>query len=327
MALKHLAAWAVFILYEVSFARFTAGRFSPVAHYFYYYALNIGLFYFNAHVLLELKSRFIALLLFAETAAYLGLKYLMDQAIGYPAGTYQTLLVPNIYRGVYFIGCSSLYWSVRRFFRAETSRLVILRQKAEIEKNLAEARNAYLQQQINPHFLFNTLNYIYNVYHACSAEAARCVLLLADIMRFSLEEVESNSKIPLAREIEQVTQLIELNRLRFDFPLYLDSQMEGDFEGQEVIPLILLTLTENIFKHGYLKNRDDPAQLSISISPENELRYYSYNLKKHQPSNRRLRSFGLQNVITRLDHSYPGRYRLDIQNEPDYYALTLIINL
>ncbi|MFD0749235.1 sensor histidine kinase [Mucilaginibacter calamicampi] len=340
---KHILGWAIFITYEVTFVRLSVGHSGPLLNYFCYYTLNIALFYFNAYALLASAQRrrlpylAIILLMLLELLVYLVLKYLMDGWLASapdPLSYIRNLLVPNLYRGILFVGYSTLYWSVisaiiyqRKAYETERARLVTLKEKAELEKNLAESVNAYLQQQINPHFLFNTLTFIHNTYYKYSREASRCVMLLSDITRFSFEDVGSKGKTLLAKEIEQIYNFIELNKIRFDHELCLRVEIKGEFEKQEIIPLILITLTENIFKYGYLKNKSAPARLSIDLNEAGELHFESWNLKKHEPANRRIRAIGIRNTIKRLEYSYPDRYILDIRNEPDSYQLNLKICL
>lgn len=341
--LRHLLGWTIFIIYEVSFVQFGVGHSAPLLNYVVYYPLNIGLFYFNAHGLLafaldkKLPHLLIIGMMFLELLVYLAIKYLLDCWLTFIPDylTYeQDLLVPNLYRGISFLGCSILYWAVmgvlsyqRQVYEAERSHLYILKEKAELEKNLAESVNAYLQQQINPHFLFNTLTFIHNTYYQYSQEASRCVMLLSDITRFSFEDAGNNGKIMLEKEIEQIHNFIELNKIRFNHVLHLRMETSGDFETQEIIPLILLTLTENVFKHGYLKNETAPARLSIRLSEAGELCFESWNLKNHQPEHKRIRTIGIRNVVKRLEYSYKGQYSLEIKNETDSYQLILKVSL
>jgi LytS/YehU family sensor histidine kinase len=303
------------------------------------------LFYLNAHWLLPLAFKtkhaliFAPLLIFVELTVYLIIKYLLDDAI-VPHFLVSTtvyirqILVPNLYRGIYIWGISTLYWAVLRIIRfrkqvyeTKTSQLITLKEKAELERNLAEALNAYLQQQINPHLLFNTLTFIHNTYYKFSKEASRCVLLLVDIMRFTLDEVDISGKTLLMKEVEQIENFIELNQLRFDYELFVDFTVIGDLNSQQIIPLILLTLTENIFKHGYLKDKQHAAKINISLSQDNELKFVSWNLKKHEPEKRRIKSIGIKNVIKRLEYSYEHRYKLNIHEEGDSFGLELMMHL
>jgi two-component system LytT family sensor kinase len=347
LLLMHFAGWVIFITYEVSFVWFSVGAFSTFRNYVCYYGLNIALFYFNAHVLLTCAIKFkksyllIAVFLLIELLVYLVLKFLLDdilvftnQTINKEVNYIRKLLVPNIYRGISFVGFSTLYWSIlrvisfqARVFKTETIQLTTLKEKAEVERNLAETMNAYLQQQINPHLLFNTLTFIHNTYYKYSREASQCVLLLVDIMRFSLDELKINGKTTLDKEIDQIRNFIELNQLRFDYELYIDFYADGDFENYQIIPLILLTLTENIFKHGYLKKEEFKAKLHITVSDQKELVFNSWNLKGHRTETKRTRSIGIKNVIKRLEYSYKDQYSVIINDEDDSFGLELRVQL
>ncbi|MDP9077767.1 MAG: histidine kinase [Bacteroidota bacterium] len=347
LLLMHFAGWGIFIAYEVSFVWFTVKAFAKFEDYVFYYGLNIALFYFNAHLVMSEGVKFkksylvIPFLLLTELFGYLTLKFLLDDFLVFPEhsaitkiGYIKKLLVPNIYRGISFIGFSTLYWSIlrvisfqKRVYKTETMQLTTLKEKAELERNLAEAMNAYLQQQINPHLLFNTLSFIHNTYYKQSREASQCVLLLVDIMRFSLEELKINGKTYIDKEVDQIRNYIELNQLRYDYALYIDFRTEGDIEHHQIIPLILLTLTENIFKHGYLKEEEFEAKIHITVTDQNELIFHSWNLKGHQTEKRRRRSIGIKNVIKRLEYSYKDQYSLIISDEVDSYGLELRMQL
>jgi len=343
----HILGWCLFITYEISFVHFSTGATFPFNAYIFYYGLNICLFYTNALVVFPyaIKSNesylVIPALMLMEMLVYLFIKYTMDYFLAKQHLAFASqliyirkFLVLNIFRGIYFLGFSTTYWAVCRMLafrdrahKTETIQLTTLKEKAELERNLAEAMNAYLQHQINPHLLFNTLTFIHNTYYKQSREAAQCVLLLVDIMRFSLDEVDIKGKTSLDKEIEQIENFIELNQLRFNYELYIDFHADGNFEDHHIIPLILLTLTENIFKHGNLKKKQQEAKLHITINSQNELNFVSWNLKKHQPENQRIRSIGIKNVIKRLEYSYKHQYSLNIKDEEDSYGLELRMQL
>jgi len=169
-------------------------------------------------------------------------------------------LVNNIYRSIYFMILGSFYWASSRIgayrlqrLTAQQQQVILRREKSAIEQKFQQARNAYLEQQVSPHLLFNTLNFVYNKVFLSSPEAGRCVLLLADLMRFSLEEHDAEGRTALADELEQLSNLIVINQCRYDYPLSLNFSASGDFRGIRVIPLLLLTIAENLFKHGNLR--------------------------------------------------------------------------
>ncbi|QNR82896.1 histidine kinase [Pedobacter riviphilus] len=247
----------------------------------------------------------------------------------------ESFLQRNIMRALYFSILAMFYSLAGRiaFFKrqtleAEKRQLIIEKEKAELENQLTKSRNAYLQQQINPHMLFNALNFVYNSAQKYSDDAANCIWLLSEIMRFSLEEAGSDGKIKLDREVEQIENLVAINRYRFKEPLYLKLEMHGDFSRYKIIPLILLTLTENLFKHGNLTEVTSPAVLKLTTNETGQLTFYSRNLKKSKNGHPRQRkALGLQNIRLRMDSFYKGNYKLEINEPGEFYELTLTLKL
>ncbi|CAM6054707.1 unnamed protein product [Sphagnum tenellum] len=215
----------------------------------------------------------------------------------------------------------------KRAADAERLKMTSLRDKAEVEARLAEVKNAYLQQQLSPHLLFNTLNFIYSSVYKHSPEASRCVLLLSDIIRTSLEETGPGGKITLTEEIIQLRRLEEINRFRYDHELYFKMITEGDFEGLYIIPLILFTLAENVFKHGDLGERQQPAHISISVDKNGTLRFCSRNAIRRKTGHAKISHIGLRNVRVRLDFAYPSAYQLTAGESAGLYELNLTLQL
>ncbi|WP_439699238.1 sensor histidine kinase [Mucilaginibacter sp. AW1-7] len=242
--------------------------------------------------------------------------------------------VQNTFRGLYFLVFSTLYWAFLRFIayrknvnEKERLNLVVSKEKAELENKLADVRNAYLQHQINPHLLFNTLNFIYNKVYQNSESASECVFLLAEIMRYSLKEADESGKKLLEMEVEQIDNLIKINRLRYNHPLYINFIVTGRFTGVKIIPLILLTFVENVFKHGNLKIEEDKATMELNVNENNELTFTTRNIKKQQNPNDRLKSIGVENAIKRLSYNYPDQYKLNIYDEEGTFNLYLYMRL
>ncbi|WP_091209385.1 sensor histidine kinase [Mucilaginibacter gossypiicola] len=338
----------IFALYEIGVVYITTGHFYRLADYVLFYILNIGLFYYNAYFVLPYsfaerdKSYLKAFMgIAAEIAIYLAVKLALDHLLDLErhivrsywehAGKY---LMLNLWRGLYFWSISTLYWSVARLIEyrqrdhiINQKRLAFEKEKAVLERDLVTAQNAYLHHQINPHFLFNSLSFIHNTFYEYSREAAKCVMLLSEIMHYTMLEPDSDGKKALRDELEQINNFITLNRYRFDFDLQLDIKITGEAEGCRIIPLVLLSLTENVFKHGNLKVPEKKASLSITISRHQELTFRSWNLKKNQTERRRIRSIGIENTIKRLEHSYPHQFKLNIHEEEESYELELKMQL
>jgi two-component system LytT family sensor kinase len=343
----HLLCWALFISYELSALYYSSGKLGHPVNYLIYYVLNAGLFYSVLWLLKKTIDRnppqylravvgCLLLVCLALLLKFMIIYYLQSEAstqVSF-AQTLHDALAANIFRCTYFLMFAAFYRAAgyisvyqKNAAIARQAQLELETRNALTEKRLAITQNAYLQQQINPHLLFNSLNFIYSSIYNTSPEAANCVLLLSDLFRFTLEETDEDGKIALASEIEQIGHLIAINRFRFDYPLALDIQIAGDFEKARIIPLILLTLAENLFKHGDLRDMDKKAVLRLHYSDQGELSFYSSNLKKAKPILAKKRKIGMENLKIRLDFSYAGRYRLDIADEADIYELNLTIRL
>jgi two-component system LytT family sensor kinase len=238
----------------------------------------------------------------------------------------------NLFRSLYFGVLSIFYWSAgnissfkRKAQEADAKQVLAEKQQAELEVQLATTKSAYLQQQINPHMLFNALNFVYGRVQEHSEDAAHCVWLLTEIMHFSLRENNEDGKINLADEIEQIRHLIEINAYRF--PLGVSFTMRGDFNRFRIIPLILLTLTENIYKHGNLFVPNNLAVLHIEADSDGKLTFYSHNLKKPRNERYTRSALGLKNARIRLDAAYANSYQMQIYDQENFFELTLILYL
>ncbi|MFB9844031.1 sensor histidine kinase [Mucilaginibacter ginsenosidivorans] len=337
-----ILAWCAFIAYEQAAVILTTPSITTLRLSILYYTLNIALFYSHwfllRYTIREQRRRYLpaVALTLAELAACLALKYGANQlvTISRPMTARQALVSSlwDLHRSLYFIGLSTLTWSIafisrlrHRALELENARLLGERDRARLEVRLAAAQQAYYRQQLNPHLLFNTLNFIYSRVAATSGEAAKGVLLLSDLLRYSLEAGEPGAKIPLDRELEHIGKLIEISRLRYDGQCYLDYRAEPGQNPAAIIPLLLLTLAENLFKHGLLTDPARPASLHISCR-ENQLLFHSRNHRK-RPGPAREDHTGLKNTRIRLEQSYPGRHTLDISENPDTYELRLNLYL
>ncbi|MFC0514644.1 sensor histidine kinase [Mucilaginibacter angelicae] len=344
--LIHAGCWSLFIGYELFYIHYTVGSFGAPMRYFFYYPVNICLFYLVVHVLKQNFSakrpaylagliQLPALLLF-----FLFLKFAFDQYTSLPltgppgtqALAVRQILILDLQRILYFAGAAGLYWAggtisglQKQAAETRIRELTHLADQAVLESQLARAGNAYLQQQINPHLFFNTLNFIYSEVMDCSAGAAESVMLLSELARYGLEEKDELGRTPLDLEITQVGHLVRINRLRFSNSTLLDFVLEGEFGSHRIIPLILLTFTENIFKHGDLKTAQ--ASLKIKISSSGRLQYFSKNAKKPWANQDRHQGIGIKNTRTRLDYSYPDKYSLDVTETETAYELHFTIDL
>ncbi|CAH0134913.1 Sensor histidine kinase YehU [Pedobacter sp. Bi36] len=344
----HTSFWTLFIAYELFLVYYQIGSLERPLIYIVFYTINFAFFYSCLHVLnytLEgLKKNYIrgVAAYLALLILYLIIKGFADYLLGNPQPAnynpfiyINQFLARNIARAGYFTLLAIFYCSAkyvahykRQALEAEKRQLIIEKNNAALEAQLTKSRNAYLQQQINPHMLFNALNFVYNSAQKYSDDAANCIWLLSEIMRFSLEEAGPDGKIKLDREVEQIENLIAINRYRFKEPLYLKLEMHGDLSRYKIIPLILLTLTENLFKHGNLTELTAPAVLKLTADETGQLTFYTRNLKKSKNGHPRQRkALGLQNIRLRMDSFYKDNYKLEINEPGEFYELTLTLKL
>jgi len=176
---------------------------------------------------------------------------------------------------------------------------IILAEKAE--KELMKAQNAYLKAQINPHFLFNTLDFIYHHVMSSSPPAAEAIIVLSEMMRYAIDSDKMDDFILVRDEIEQIENLRYLNQLRKEKPLCIRLNFDENIKEIQMVPLVLLTLAENIFKHGNLVDEEDYAELKVLLE-NNNLKIYSDNLISLQKTISH--QTGLQNIEKRLKYAY-----------------------
>lgn len=325
----------------------TKQRFFPFGNYVFYYAVNISLFYIHARVLDYTFGRrppaywVGAMLFLLNFSLFLLIKGIADLFLNAGDASFDErlqqafrYLPANIIRNCYFIIFATFYWVGgniaayrRQAAEAERAELQTRTENAELQTRLAESRNAYLQQQVNPHMLFNALSFIHSHVYKSSPDAAQCVWLLSDIMRFSLDAAGPDGKTVLEKEAEQLSHLLDINRYRFGGELFVDMKMQGNLGDYRIIPLILLTLTENIFKHGVLNDAQQPASIRLAVDSNGLLQFHTSNQKKASASAERTQALGLQNSRLRLDFAYPGKYTLDIHDDGNLFVLGLTIML
>lgn len=342
----HALAWTAFILYELSIVFYVSDtRLDHAWEYIGYYALNMLLFYTTSQLVLPLafrkKGRLYLLLLLVplQLSGYIlleyGLEHLYNTLRSFPRQVTlsQRFVVGFIWRGTYFIGLSTTFWFVwrtfqhqRRISRLELRQLEGARARAELEKDLATAQSAYLQAQINPHFLFNTLNFIFNQVQEGAPKASESVLLLAEVMRHSLTGVQADGKTSLSAEVSHLRHYVSLNQLRFRYPLYIQLDVEGVTGNYRLPPLLLLTFVENIFKHGDLTDAASPATVQVACR-DGWLHVATQNKTRPFPPVQGF-GIGIRNVRTRLERLYLSHeYRLDIREDDGNYYLNFQLKL
>jgi len=201
------------------------------------------------------------------------------------------------------------------------------KQKIELIKQKKESEMALLRSQINPHFLFNTLNNIYSLVYSKSADAHKAVMKLSELMRYSLYK-SNEEKVPLESEINYLLTYINLELLRIKDKGFIEKKIRGDFKGIEIAPLLLLPFVENAFKHCDKNSIAPVIRLSIFLT-ENTLDFSIQNKIEKIRKNMHAESggIGLANVKKRLGLQYPGKHELDISTTDADFKVHLKIQL
>ncbi|MBL7725320.1 MAG: histidine kinase [Chitinophagaceae bacterium] len=192
--------------------------------------------------------------------------------------------------------------------------------QAEAEK--ANAELSFLKAQINPHFLFNTLNNIYSLVITKNDKAADGVMKLSNIMRYITDEVRENY-VSLSCEIDCMRDYIDLQKLRLANKMNVELLVKGNANEKMIAPLLLMTFVENAFKYGV--SNHEPSSIIIRISIEqNNISFFCQN-KLFEIKNNESTGIGISNARKRLQHLYPGKHQLEINTQNELFIVRLIL--
>ncbi|MBB6499787.1 sensor histidine kinase [Pedobacter cryoconitis] len=197
-----------------------------------------------------------------------------------------------------------------------------IQRSLETEKKDMELQ--FLKSQLNPHFLFNSLNNIYSLAYQKSDKAADAILKLSEIMRYMIYE-SNDSWVALSKEIEYLKSYVELQKLRFKDGAAVEMTLNGEIDDQQIIPLILISFVENAFKHGVANDPKDPIR--INIIANQKILHFSITNRKNNSNKDQMGGVGLNNVERRLQLLYPERYKLNIVNSATHYTSELMLDI
>lgn len=320
--LYHFIAWFLLLIYETIAARIIGGiNFSFVA--LLHYTFTIVLFYGFSLVLLP-WSRFgralplrVLICIVIYLVCYILGHFVIDNAsiilgISIKKSTYTLDLIfitDQFFRAIYFMGFSTAYYYLNTYNSEkkksellEKQRLNDIIQQQRMEQELVNAENAFLKAQINPHFLFNTLDFIYHQVHDSSPEAGEAIIDLSNMMRYAMDAGRNGGVEVLGKEIEQVETLIHLYQIRKRGKYCIEFHATDEVKELYLIPLVLLTLVENVFKHGELLDEENPASIrlweadgQLHICTNNGIAASNYTIKS---------GHGLVNTANRLHFAY-----------------------
>jgi hypothetical protein len=195
--------------------------------------------------------------------------------------------------------------------------------QAEKEKVTAELQ--LLKAQVHPHFLFNTLNNIYSFSLAASPKTPGLILKLSSLLSYMLYDCKAE-QVLLEKEIEVMKDYVDLERERYGNMIEISWHVEGEIEDKYIAPLLLLPFLENAFKHGTSEQLEKPWMSFDVVIRQNTMKCKVVNSKNEfVPVSDH--GIGIENVKKRLHFLYPGKYELKINDEGDFFVVSLLLEV
>jgi two-component system, LytTR family, sensor kinase len=212
----------------------------------------------------------------------------------------------------------ALQLSKEWFFQRERLR------QMEVEKLNTELE--YLKSQINPHFLFNSLNTIFFQIDKSNQHARDTLTKFSDMLRFQLYECNGHA-ISLEREVSYLRNYVDLQRLRRDERYAIEFTTEGDLTERALAPLLFIPLVENAFKHiSHYTGGGNKVKILIAAKGE-DIQLTVTNTKADKESSPgQVGGIGIKNLVRRLELQYPDKHRLEVDNSKREYVVRLTLN-
>ena len=198
------------------------------------------------------------------------------------------------------------------------------RRTREIENEHLRTELSFLHMQINPHFLFNSLNTIYGMSLKKSDNAPKAVLKLSQLLRYMIEET-GHDMVPLEQEVIYLNNFIDLQKMRSGPSLTVTFDVEGDINQANIAPMLLLPFVENAFKYGLNNSMESPIQIELIVTKETI--EFSVINRKFENMGRHSSGVGIPNVQRRLALLYPRKHELNIKDTGETYFVKLKISL
>lgn len=332
--LQHILFWCLSYYYLLHF--FSAEdikRIDLIYTAVFHFPLMLGVYlnlYFLIPWLLSKKRYILYAVLLVTTIVLTALLniFIFDKAIDYFFPGYFFISYYEfsdiIQFSFVYIGLTTLIKLSRAWFKLLESENHLIR----VQKEKRDAELLFLKTQINPHFLFNSLNSVYSLSLKNDGQTPAALLKLADVMRYMT--YESNEElVPLEREIEYIMNYVELQRLRTTGDASVLFEVKGTPAQQKIAPFILIVFIENGFKHGvqagisgaFINIRIDLSDYELLLTVENSIGVTD------ETESTAFRGLGLSNVKKRLELLYYQRHDLIIRNEPERFKTQLTLNL
>jgi sensor histidine kinase YesM len=198
-----------------------------------------------------------------------------------------------------------------------------------LEREKLDAELQALRAQLDPHFLFNSLNNVYSLALDADQKVPAYILQLSDNLRYMLYECQA-AEVPLSKELEYIRNYLELQRLKTGPEVRIELEVSGKVEACKVAPLLFIPFIENSFKHG-LKGKTPNAKILISfVCQEAGLQFRIFNTIAQAPEDSVLPvvgGIGLENVQKRLELLYPNQHHLSIEQDNEQFLVELKLDM
>lgn len=328
----HAVSWIILILFFILLSGKGKFTYNSFVMYGFFGLINISIFYINYLIILpEFLSRkkyfwyAVSIIILVCTSALFkyGLAKMFENIVMVRGMKKEYhLSFTEYFIGAAFIGCFFIFLSTA--FKFMIDWFVNENVKTILQNEKLTAELAFLKSQVNPHFLFNTLNNIYSLAYQQSEKTPAAILKLSEIMRYML--YESNEEVvELKKEISYLENYIELQKLRFKNEPFVNLVIVGTADSQKIMPLVLISFVENAFKHGIATIAESPIEIYIHIEA-GKVRFKVSN-KINRLNKDEQAGIGLLNVKRRLQLFYNDHYRLEVTEIEDIYTSDLEINL
>jgi two-component sensor histidine kinase len=340
--LGHVSIWAVFVFFNLMQPRFDSdlllNRVIPLQ------LGNILIFYINYSYLVPeflLKKKAVLYVLFTVVLIVIS-AYIFKELAPEPKhtivfkelvpGSKHTISPPPIPKGKFIhirlIGPLAfnillIVTGIALRVYAEWNRNERLKKEIEVQKSATEL--SFLKNQLNPHFLFNSLNSIYSLTTKKSNDAPEAVITLSELMRYMLYETD-NDFVLLKEELEYIQNYIKLQRLRIAKNENVTINIHGSISNQKIRPLLLISFIENAFKYGTDFKGNTEIKIEIHVK-EDELQFTCINLIGDRKADKVSSGIGLQNTKDRLELLYPDKHTLLVEEKDDRFIVKLTLKL
>ena len=252
--------------------------------------------------------------------------FLMAESMNQPnlfslTGNLKTRLYENLISDFFLVLTGATFKLIYDYMQMQQRLAEIAKEKAETELN-------FLKSQINPHFLFNSLNSVYFLIDKDNPEARNALPKFSEMLRYQLYEMMNGQNIPIEKEIRYLEDYVDLQKLRKDEKYSVQFDCSPEVKGFSIEPLLLIPFVENAFKH--ISHSSDKINF-IQLSMHRSNGEFQFSIKNSKETNQRITEqhvgIGLNNVKRRLELLYPGNYDLQIQDFDETFSVDLKLKI